>query len=137
MWHHAGIDATSDPELARLREEIDRLDRRLIALLTDRARVVQRVTEHKRRSRLPVVDRHREDAMLERIADLATQEGLDPRVAQRVLRTIVDAFTLLQVEELGVADGTAVPADRDAATAGDGPGAGSGGASQSPSAPAP
>ena len=39
--------------------------------------------------------------MLARIAGLAQDEGLDPRVAQQVLRTIIDGFTLLEVEELG------------------------------------
>ncbi len=50
---------------------------------------------------MAVVDRAREDRMLARIADLAKEEGLDPRVAQQVLRTIIDGFTLLEVEELG------------------------------------
>jgi chorismate mutase len=109
MWHHAEIDTTPDAELGRLRAEIDRLDQQLVALLAERARVVQCVTEHKRRYRLPVVDRHREDVMLDRIAELAKREGLDPRVAQQVLRTVVDGFTLLQVEELGVPDGTTAP----------------------------
>ena len=39
--------------------------------------------------------------MLVKIADIARQAGLDPRVAQNVLRTIIDGFTLLEVEELG------------------------------------
>ena len=39
--------------------------------------------------------------MLDRIAALAKQQGLDPRVAQQVLRTIIDGFTLLEAEELG------------------------------------
>ena len=35
------------------------------------------------------------------IEQLAKDAGLDPRVAQQVLRTIIDGFTLLEVEELG------------------------------------
>ena len=35
------------------------------------------------------------------IAETAKEHGLDPRVAQQVLRTIIDGFTLLEVEELG------------------------------------
>jgi chorismate mutase len=50
---------------------------------------------------MPVVDRAREDEMLARIAGIAKDEGVDPRVAQQVLRTIIDGFTLLEVEELG------------------------------------
>ena len=48
-----------------------------------------------------VVDRGREDDMLVRIGDLASARGLDPRIARQVLRAVIDAFTLLEVEELG------------------------------------
>jgi chorismate mutase len=88
-------------DLGHIRKEIDIVDRRLVALLAERARLVGRVVVYKRRNRMAVVDRGREDEMLARIADVAKEEGVDPRVAQQVLRTIIDGFTLLEVEELG------------------------------------
>lgn len=91
-----------EDELARLRAGIDDLDHRLIMVLAERARLVEGVAEYKRHHRVPVVDRHREDAMLDRIARLAKEEGLDPRIAQQVLRTVIDSFTLLQLEDLAV-----------------------------------
>jgi chorismate mutase len=42
--------------------------------------------------------------MLARMAETAREHGVDPRVAQQVLRTIIDGFTLLEVEELGPDD---------------------------------
>jgi isochorismate pyruvate lyase len=91
-----------DPsDLAAIREQIDGLDRRLVALLAERGRLVGGVVRYKRAHHMAVVDRAREDQMLTRIAELAKEEGLDPRVAQQVLRTIIDGFTLLEVEELG------------------------------------
>ena len=39
--------------------------------------------------------------MLERVETLATAEGLDPRITRQVLRAVIDAFTLLEVEQLG------------------------------------
>jgi chorismate mutase len=48
-----------------------------------------------------VVDRPREEQMLDRVGDIAAQGGLDPRIARRVLRSVIDAFTLLEVEQLG------------------------------------
>jgi chorismate mutase len=89
------------PDLAHIRQQIDAVDRRLVSLLAERARLVGGVVHYKRAHHLPVVDRGREDEMLARIATLAKDEGLDPRVAQQVLRTIIDGFTLLEVEELG------------------------------------
>jgi chorismate mutase len=94
------MDAAS-PDLATIRHAIDDVDQRLVALLGERARLVDQVVHYKRANHMGVVDRGREDEMLARIAGLAKEEGLDPRVAQQVLRTIIDGFTLLEVEELG------------------------------------
>lgn len=103
ICHHPDMaDQPAVNELARLRDGIDGLDHRLVVLLAERARLVEGVAEYKRHHRVPVVDRHREDAMLERIARLAKEEGLDPRIAQQVLRTVIDSFTLLQLEDLAV-----------------------------------
>jgi chorismate mutase len=88
-------------ELDQIRERIDDVDRRLVALLAERAQLVEEVVHYKRSNRMAVVDRGREDRMLARIAEVAKDAGLDPRVAQQVLRTIIDGFTLLEVEELG------------------------------------
>ena len=89
------------PDLEEIRKRIDDVDRRLIALLAERGALVGEVVHYKRAHHMPVVDRAREDRMLARIAGLAEEQGVDPRVAQQVLRTIIDCFTLLVVEELG------------------------------------
>lgn len=89
------------PDLSELRAGIDAVDEQLVGLLAQRARLVQGVVHYKRANHMRVVDRAREEAMLARIGDLATGHGLDARVAQQVLRTIIDSFTLLEVEELG------------------------------------
>jgi len=94
-------DSLDIPDLSDIRRQIDDVDRRLIALLAERARLVGGVVRYKRAHHMAVVDRAREDVMLARIAELAKDEGVDPRVAQQVLRTIIDGFTLLEVEELG------------------------------------
>jgi chorismate mutase len=89
------------PDLAATRRQIDDVDRRLVRLLAERARLVDGVVRYKRAHHMAVVDRGREDEMLARIAAVAKEDGVDPRVAQQVLRTIIDGFTLLEVEELG------------------------------------
>jgi chorismate mutase len=88
-------------DLTAIRTGIDAVDVRLVELLAERQRLVQSVVDYKRAHRMSVVDRHREDEMLAAIAETAKEHGLDPRVAQQVLRTIIDGFTLLEVEELG------------------------------------
>lgn len=90
-----------EPDLEEIRKRIDDVDRRLMSLLAERSSLVGEVVHYKRARHMPVVDRAREDRMLERIAGVAKEHGVDPRVAQQVLRTIIDGFTLLEVEELG------------------------------------
>ncbi len=94
-----GNDGATD--LEGIRGDIDRVDVELVELLVRRQRLVEQVVAYKRDHHLGVVDRHREDEMLAAIAETAKDKGADPRVAQQVLRTIIDGFTLLEVEELG------------------------------------
>jgi chorismate mutase len=75
------------PDLEDIRKRIDDVDRRLVALLAERGALVQDVVHYKRAHHMAVVDRAREDRMLDRIAALAKDEGVDPRVAQQVLRS--------------------------------------------------
>ena len=88
------------PDLDTLRARLDEIDRRLVTVLADRGRVIEDVIHYKRAHQMRVVDRAREDRMLDHIAVVAESEGLDPRVAQHVLRAIIDAFTLVEAEEL-------------------------------------
>jgi len=93
---------TNQPsDLNEIRQRLDLVDRRLVQLLLERARLIDEVIHFKRAHGLPVIDREREDVMLGRIAEVASAEGLDPRIARQVLRAVIDAFTLLEVEHLG------------------------------------
>ena len=95
------MDANPPLDLSAIRTSIDSIDRRLVVLLAERQGLVDQVIHYKRARHMPVVDRHREDEMIAAIATTAREAGLDPRIAQHVLRTIIDGFTLLEVEELG------------------------------------
>lgn len=89
------------PTLQESRAELDALDVSLVQVLARRSRVILDVIRYKRANAMGVVDRGREDRMLENIERVALSEGLDPRIARQVLRSVIDAFTLLEVEELG------------------------------------
>jgi chorismate mutase len=88
-------------DLGDIRRRLDLVDHRLMAELAERSRLVEEVIRYKRAHAMAVVDRAREDDMLEQIERVATDVGLDPRIARQVLRAIIDAFTLLEVEHLG------------------------------------
>ena len=90
-----------ETDLLPLRERLDSIDEDLVGLLARRAEVIHEVVAYKRARNIPVVHRAREDRMLDRIETVAAAQGLDPRVARQVLRSVIDAFTLLEVEQLG------------------------------------
>jgi chorismate mutase len=89
------------PDLESIRDALDLVDRRLVEVLTERASLITGVISFKRAHGIPVVDRPREEEMLERIGTVAAEGGLDPRIARQVLRAVIDAFTILEVEQLG------------------------------------
>ena len=93
-----GPDAS---ELGSIRDRLDVLDRRLVDVLAERSRLITEVITYKRAQGMRIVDRGREEQMLVRIGEIATDAGLDPRIARQVLRAVIDAFTLLEVEQLG------------------------------------
>jgi chorismate mutase len=86
--------------LGDLRARLDALDSRLLLLLKERAEVVREVIERKQASGLGPVDNKREQEMLSRIAAQAESVGLDPDIATRILRAVIDAFTALEAKTL-------------------------------------
>jgi isochorismate pyruvate lyase len=97
-----GAGADGGPgDLGEIRTRLDDVDQRLMALLVERSNLVGEVIVYKRAHHMPVVDRAREDQMLDDIEVTAVTVGLDPRIARQVLRAVIDAFTLLEVEHLG------------------------------------
>ena len=70
----AAVEARA--ELARCRDEIERLDDALVELLGRRAEVARRVGALKRRAGLPVRDPRREAEVLRRVSERARAHGL-------------------------------------------------------------
>jgi chorismate mutase len=87
--------------LSEIRQRLDVVDRKLVQVLLERSKLIDEVIAFKRAHGMAVIDRAREDVMLERIDKIAVAEGLDGRIARQVLRAVIDAFTLLEVEHLG------------------------------------
>ena len=61
-------------DLNELRAEIDRLDREIVSLLCTRMSASAEVAEYKRVNNLPVLDKAREDALLEKIGMAAEEK---------------------------------------------------------------
>ena len=86
--------------LGDLRAELDALDTRLVVLLKERADVIRQVIRQKAEHGLGPVDLKREREMLSRIEEQAASVGLEPQIASRILRAVIEAFTELEAKTL-------------------------------------
>ncbi|MGE0431629.1 MAG: prephenate dehydrogenase/arogenate dehydrogenase family protein [Planctomycetota bacterium] len=85
-----------DPTLDNLRARLDAIDARLIAAAAERQRVVEQIGEWKATAGRQLRDFARERQVLDRAADTATREGLEPQLAQQLLRTLIEASLATQ-----------------------------------------
>ncbi len=89
-------DGNMTPEdLAALRREIDELDKRIVDVLNERARVVVRIGKAKQREGTPIYAPDREHAVLERVARL--NEGPTPaKTLQAIYRELMSGSFALE-----------------------------------------
>ena len=73
-----------------LRAELEGIDAELVEVLARRFRVVLSIAEVKATEGIPVVLPDRIGQVQERVAALAAQHGLNPALAQRIYRHIIE-----------------------------------------------
>ena len=76
-------------ELARCRDEIERLDNEIIALLGKRLTLGKRTGALKRAAGLPILDPTREAAVIRRVTEHARQSGLPTEPVREIFWQIV------------------------------------------------
>jgi isochorismate pyruvate lyase len=85
-------------DLVGLRQEIDAVDEKLVALLAERFRIVERVIEIKARDGLPAHIPERVEAVVGAARALAGARDVPPGLAEAVWRSLV-AWTIAYEEE--------------------------------------
>jgi chorismate mutase/prephenate dehydrogenase len=91
-------DASSDP-IASLRSQIRELDRQIIELAGRRVALARHVGDVKRTARQPIVDYGQERVVLERARETAEAAGLDARVAETLVGTLIRAAVSAQDQD--------------------------------------
>ena len=76
--------------MADLRSEIDALDREVVALLARRARLIDRAAELKRGEGMPARIDARIAEVLANVRREAERNGLDPALAERIWRKLIE-----------------------------------------------
>src|SRR6059036_3931008 len=79
-----------EPDLSSLRESIEALDRKLLALLAERMRLAETIANAKLAAASPFRDAVREDQVLHRVRHAAAELGLDPHESERLYRVIME-----------------------------------------------
>lgn len=96
---------SAPPDLASLRQELDRIDRGLVDLIARRLEIVAEVGAAKARTDTPVRDVERERAVLDAVEAVALERGVSSELVRRIFREIIGHAVDRQVAELtGTAD---------------------------------
>jgi chorismate mutase len=77
-------------ELLTLRTKVDEIDAALMDLLAERFKVTEQVGILKVRRDIPLIDTSREDAQTKRIRNIAKSKGVNPDLAENILRLIIN-----------------------------------------------
>lgn len=83
--------------MAELRQEIDLLDQKLVELLSQRQRYIERAAEIKAH-REQIRDEARIADVLEKVTLGAEKAGLKPEIAQRVWRELMEGSIALEMD---------------------------------------
>jgi monofunctional chorismate mutase len=90
--------ASAHTELARLREEIERIDRTLIELIARRVRLAREVGAAKRTAGLPTLDPAREAAVIRQAAVLGREAKLVDDDVRQIFWHIIGLSRRAQLE---------------------------------------
>jgi len=82
-------------ELERCRVLVDDVDRRIVALLNERTRVVENIGRVKRQTNLPIYEPKREDQVF---ANISASNGgpLTEEAVRRIFERIIDEMRMIQ-----------------------------------------
>jgi len=78
-----------NPELDRVRGEIERIDRQLVTLIAERVQAAREIGRAKRDAGLKTLDPAREAVVVRRAGGLAREAGLDDEVVRRIFWQLI------------------------------------------------
>lgn len=81
--------------LAEVRENIDRLDRRIVPLLAERATYVEQAARFKA-TKSAVVDPARIEEIVLKVRHMAIEEGMEPDLIEHIYRSMIEAFIVFE-----------------------------------------
>jgi chorismate mutase len=78
-----------NPEVDKVRGEIERIDRQLVTLIAERVQAAREIGRAKRDAGLKTLDPAREAVVVRRAGELAREAGLDDEVVRRIFWQLI------------------------------------------------
>jgi len=83
-------------ELKKLRQEIDKIDRKLVNLLRQRKNLVQKVGLFKKKHGLPIFNKAREKEIYKKLDKFAQKHGLRKTFLQKIWKIMIDEAKVVE-----------------------------------------
>jgi len=91
---------SNENEIEELRKEINRLNTEIEEKIAQRVDVAKEIGNVKKKHGLPIVDREREERVIEQVKGLALSLGLDADGTERVFRENISFCTEAEKEDM-------------------------------------
>ncbi len=78
-------------ELAKIRKEIDVVDKEIVKMLVKRFRLVERISKVKAEHGIPLVDAERERQVLSKVRSLAEKHEVNPSLVEEIFKAIIES----------------------------------------------
>lgn len=76
-------------KLDKLRKKIDQVDRKIIDLVGQRLAVVKKISEIKKKDKIPVTDKKRETEVMAKIRSYSASNNISVQLAESIFRLII------------------------------------------------
>lgn len=73
-----------------LRLKIDEVDEQLLELVIKRLQIVQEIGRAKSEEGIGIIDKNREQAVLEKLTRQAEEKGIDPEIVKKVWKVLME-----------------------------------------------
>ena len=83
-------------EIAKLRKEIDEIDKQLINLLSKRKEIVLKIGKIKKENKLRIEDKKREKDIIRRIETMSKKKNVDPTLAKKIIMLLIQNAKKIQ-----------------------------------------
>src|SRR6056297_2564693 len=90
----------ADKTLEEIRQKIDQIDETIVKSLGERQRIVKKVLSDKLSSATEVRDHDREEKLIEKLKQIAAEEGVDPYFLEQMYREIIQYSVRYQTHAL-------------------------------------